>query len=181
MQPFAFTKPEPLVTQTQWLILIACGVVLSLIASIVRDWLRSRREKRVYETVADSLHFAFSADATIESLPQKDEFLLFTGKTSKHIPYMLGGTLDNVGVNILDYTYSTFSGSQGRIRTRRQTVILFHLRDYAWPDLTVMPDNFALKLTTVLGMKDIDIANASAFSKRYFLNGRDEAAIRRMF
>jgi hypothetical protein len=127
------------------------------------------------------MNFTFSVDASMDSLPHRDEFFLFTGKGSQHISYMLSGTLDHVGVRILDYTCSNFSGSNGRIRTRRQTVIMFELHDYEWPDLTMMPDNFALKLTKVLGMKDIDIANASAFSKRYFLNGRDEAAIRRLF
>jgi hypothetical protein len=168
-------------TQTQWLIIIVCGVVLWLIFSIVRDWLKSRREKPIYCAAAGSLNFTFSADASMESLPHRDEFFLFNGKGSQHIPYMLSGTLDNVGVRILDYTCSNFSGSHGRIRTRRQTVIMFQLHGYEWPDLTMMPDSFALKLTKALGMKDIEIANASAFSKRYFLNGHDEAAIRRLF
>lgn len=168
-------------TQTQWLIIIVCGVVLSLIASIVRDWLKSRREKPIYLAVAGSLNLTFSVDASMESLPQRDEFFLLTGKDSQHIPYMLSGKLDNVGVRILDYTCSNYSGSQGRRRTRRQTIVMFQLHDYEWPDLMMMPDSFALKLTKVLGMKDIDIGNASGFSKRYFLNGRDDAAIRRVF
>jgi hypothetical protein len=168
-------------TQTQWLIIIVCGVVLSLIASIVRDWFKSRREKPVYRAIADSLNFTFSEDASMESLPQKDEFFLFSGKDSKHISYMLSGTLDNVEVRILDYTYSLFSGSQGRRRTTRQTLVMFQLLDYQWPDLMMMPDSFALKLTKFLGMKDIDIADVPGFSKRYLLNGRDDAAIRRVF
>ena len=169
-------------TQTQWLIIIVCGVVLSLIASIVRDWLRSRREKPVYRAVADSLSFTFSEIAGMESLQKKDEFFLLTGKDSKHISNMLSGTLDGVEVRILDYTYSMFSGSQGRRRrTKRQTLVMFQLHDYEWPDLMMMPDSFALKLPKVLGMKDIDIADAPGFSKRYFLNGSDDATIRRVF
>ena len=58
---------------------------------------------------------------------------------------------------------------------------MFQLHDYKSPDLMMMPDSFALKLPKVLGMKDIDIADAPEFSKRYFLNGSDEAAIRRLF
>jgi hypothetical protein len=168
-------------TQTQWLIIIVCGVVLSLIAIIVRDWLRSRREKPVYRAVADSLSFTFSEIASMESLQKKDEFFLLTGKDSKHISNMLSGTLDGVEVRILDYTYSMFSGSQGRRRTKRQTLVMFQLHDYEWPDLMMMPDSFALKLPKVLGMKDIDIADAPGFSKRYFLNGSDDATIRRVF
>jgi hypothetical protein len=45
----------------------------------------------------------------------------------------------------------------------------------------MMPDSFALKPAKVLGMKDIDIADAPGFSKRYLLNGGDDAAIRRVF
>ena len=168
-------------TQTQWLIIIVCGVVLSVIASIVRDWLRSRREKPVYWAVADALGFTFSENASIESLPQKDEFFLLTGKDSKHISHMLSGPPDSVEVRIVDYTYSMFSGSQGRRRTKRQTLLIFQLHDYEWPDLMMMPDSLALKLPKGLGVKDIVISDAPEFSKRYFLNGSDEAAIRRVF
>lgn len=168
-------------TQTQWLIIIVCGVVLWLFVGILRDWFRSRREKPVYLAVADSLSFTFSENASMESLPQKDEFILLTGKDSKHISHMLSGTLDSVEVRILDYTYSMFSGSQGRRRTKRQTLAMFQLHDYKWPDLMMMPDSFALKLPKVLGMKDIDIADAPGFSRRYFLNGSDDAAIRKVF
>jgi hypothetical protein len=117
----------------------------------------------------------------MESLPHKDEFFLFTGNDSEHIPHMLSGTLDNVEIRILDYTYSLFSGSHGRRRTKLQTLVMFQHPDYQWPDLMMMPDSFALKLTKVLGMKDIDIADVPGFSKRYLLNGRDDAAIRRLF
>jgi hypothetical protein len=168
-------------TQTQSLIIIVCGVVLWLIASIVRDWLISRREKPLYCAVASSLNFTFSTDSSMESLPHRDEFFLFTGKGSQHINYMLSGKLDHLDVRILDYSCSNYSGSHGRIRTRRQTVIMFQLHEYTWPDLTMMPDNFALKITKALGMKDIDISDAPLFSKRYFLHGREEAAIRGLF
>jgi hypothetical protein len=168
-------------TQTQWLIIIVCGVVLSLITGIVRDWFRSRREKPAYLAVAGSMNFTFSEDASMESLPQKDEFFLLAGKDSKHVSNMLAGTLDGVEVRMLDYTYSLFSGSQGRQRTKRQTLVMFQLHGYEWPDLMMMPDSFAMKIPKALGMRDIEIADAPGFSKRYFLNGGDDPAIRRVF
>lgn len=169
-------------SQTQWLIIIICGIVLSLIVSVIRDWLKSRREMPVYRAVADSLNFTFSEDAGMESLPRRDEFFLLTGKDSQHIPYMLSGTIGNVEVKILDYIYAIFSSTQGRQRrSKQETLVMFQSPDYRWPDFMMIPDSFALKLTEILGMKDIDFDDAPEFSKRYLLNGSDEAAIRRAF
>lgn len=168
-------------TQKEWLIIIVCGVVLWMIASAILDWLKSRRERPLYRAVADSLSFTFSENASMESLPQKDSFLLLTGKDSKHVSNLLSGTLEGAEVRILDYTYSMHSGSQGRRRKKLQTLVMFRLHDSKWPDLMMMPDSFALKLPKALGMKDIDLADAPEFSRRYFLNGSDETAIRESF
>ena len=169
-------------TQTQWLIIIICAVVLSLIVKSILDLIKSRREKPVYRALADSLNFTFSKNPGMESLPRKDEFFLFTGKDVQHVPCMLSGTVDNVEVKILDYSYSKHSGSQGgQTRSKLQTLVMFQSPDYRWPDLKMMPDSFALKLTKILGVRDIDFDDAPEFSKRYLLNGSDEAAIRRIF
>jgi hypothetical protein len=58
---------------------------------------------------------------------------------------------------------------------------MFQASDYRWPDLMMVPDSFALKLSKLLRMKDNDFDDAPEFSKRYLLNGSDEAAIRRVF
>lgn len=169
-------------TQTQWLIIIICAVVLLLIVSCIRDWHKSRREKPVYRAVADSLNFTFSEDAGMESLPRRDEFFLLTGKDSQHIPYMLSGTIRNVEVKIFDYIYATFSSSQGhQRRSKQETLVMFQSPDYRWPDFMMVPESFALKLTKILGMKDVDFHDAPEFSRRYLLNGSDDAAIRRVF
>jgi hypothetical protein len=169
-------------TQTQWLIILICGVVLWSIVIAIRDWLKSRRERPIYQAVADSLNFTLSEDAAIESLPRKDRFLLFTGKASQHIPIMLRGTIGNIEVKILEYHYTMPSSTQkSSRRSKPQTLVMLQSPEFDWPDLMMMPDSFALKLTKVLGMKDIDFENAPEFSKRYYLIGSDEASIRRVF
>ncbi len=168
--------------QTQWLIVIVCTVVLWLIVRFIYDRLKAQREKPVYRAVADSLNFIFCENAGLESLPRRDEFMLFTGKDSQHIPYMLSGTIGNLEIKIVDYVYSAFSSSQeSQRRSKQETLVIFQSPDQQWPDLMMLPDSFALKLTKILGFKDIDIDDAPEFSKRYLLNGSDEAAIRKIF
>ena len=169
-------------TQTQWLIIIICGVVLSLIVRIIREVIKSRREKPVYRALADSLNFTLSEHPGMESLPRKDEFFLFSGKSSQSVPILLSGTIENVEVRILDYSYSTFSATQERqLPSKLQTLALFQCPDHRWPDSMMRPDSFAMKLPKMLGVRDIDFDDAPEFSKRYFLSGSDDAAIRGVF
>jgi hypothetical protein len=169
-------------TQTQWLIIIIIGVLLSLVVRAVIELVRSRREKPACLAAAGSMGLHYAVDVAIDSLPRKDEFRLFAGKDAEHIPFMMSGSSDGVEVRIFDYVCSTYSGTQGRQRpSRRQTLVMFQTPHYRWPDLMMMPDSFALKLTKLLGVKDIDIPDAPGFSKRYLLNGIDEEALRGLF
>lgn len=168
--------------QTQWLIIIICAVVFSLMVRIIFERFKSRREKPLYRAVSDALNFTLSENVDTGSLPRRNDFFLFTRKDSEHIPYMLSGTVDQVEVRILDFVYSRYKPSAGsQRRETRQTLVMFQAPDFRWPDMRMMPDSFALKLTKMLGVKDIDLDDAPEFSKRYLLNGSDEAAIRRIF
>lgn len=169
-------------TQTQWLIIIICGVVLSLIVRIILEVIKSRREKPVYRALADSLNFTLSEHLGMEIVPRKDEFFLFRNKNSQGIPIMLSGSIENVEVKVLDYSYSTFSATAERQRPPKlQTLVVFQCPDHRWPDFMMKPDSFAMKLPEILGVKDIDFDDAPEFSKQYFLNGNDEVSIRRVF
>lgn len=169
-------------TQTQWLIIIISAVVLSVIVRIVFDLIKSRREKPAYRALADSLGFTLSEHPGIESLPRKDEFFLFSSNSSESVPIMLSGTIENVEVRIFDYSYSKFSALQERqLPSKLQTLALFQCPDHRWPDFMMRPDSFAMKLPKMLGVRDIDFDDAPEFSKRYFLSGSDDAAIRGVF
>lgn len=169
-------------TQTQWVIIITSAVVLSAVFRIILDLIKSRREKPAYLAVAESLNLKFSEDFDMEKLPRKDAFLLFNRKDAQHIPYLLSGKVGHVEVKILDYVYSVYSATQNRSRpSKEQTLVIFQAPEYRWPDLMMTPESFALKLTKLLGVKDIDIADAPEFSRRYLLNGTDEEAVRGVF
>lgn len=169
-------------TQTQWLIIIISGVFLSLVVRAVFELVKSRREKPAYRAAAGSMGLHYAEDVATDSLPRKDEFRLFSAKDAEHIPFMMSGAFDGVDVRIFDYVCSTYSGTQDRqLRSRRQTLLMFRSPHYRWPDLMMMPDSFALKLTKLLGFTDIDIPDAPEFSKRYILNGSDEEALRGLF
>lgn len=169
-------------TQTQWLIVIIIGVLLSLVVRAVFEIVKSRREKPAYLAAAKSMGLHYAADVATDSLPRKDEFRLFSGKDAEHIPFMMSGAFDGVDVRIFDYVCSTYSGTQDRqLPSRRQTLVMFQSPHYQWPYLMMMPDSLALKVTKLLGVKDIDIPDAPGFSKRYLLNGNDEEALRGLF
>ena len=170
-------------TQTQWVILIVSGVVLSVIVGVIRDVLTERREKPLYEAFAAALGLSYSETVAKESLPRANDFALFSRKDSERISFVMHGTVRDREVWILDYVYSTFSPRPGGNHRPpvHQTHVMFRTPDDHWPDFRLMPEGFGLGLTKLLGVKDINFDDAPEFSHRYLLKGGDEAAIRGVF
>ncbi len=60
------------------------------------------------------------------------------------------------------------------------TVAAFKFAD-SLPSFSIFPEHKLLKWLEKLGLADIDIAEAPEFSRRFFLRGTDEAAVRALF
>lgn len=80
---------------------------------------------------------------------------------------------------VFDYKYSTGSGKNRH--TRSQTVFLVKRADFALPSFSLGPENILHGFVELLGMQDINFDSSPGFSKRYFLQGSDETAVRALF
>jgi len=61
------------------------------------------------------------------------------------------------------------------------TILQFSETDQFIPDFALEPENLWSKLMESVAGKDLDFANHSAFSKKYYLRGENETAIRKFF
>lgn len=69
----------------------------------------------------------------------------------------------------------------GQQRQRSYASIMSFKFSEAFPDFYLCPESTLWKLTEKLGNKDIDFDDAPEFSRKFFLHGKDEAAIRQFF
>ena len=74
------------------------------------------------------------------------------------------------------FAYTIGSGKSRR--TRRQTVAVMHRRSGRLTPFQLRPEGLFEKIVQSLGGQDIDFVDRPGFSRRYVLQGDDEAAIR---
>lgn len=77
---------------------------------------------------------------------------------------------------IFDYQYVISSNNSSRRYI--QTVFFIQSKFLGLPEFLLKPENFFHKIGSFLGMQDIDFEEHPEFSKKYLLQGEDEARIR---
>jgi hypothetical protein len=76
---------------------------------------------------------------------------------------------------VFDYGYGRGSGRHA------ETVAALESPGLALPRFALRPERTIERLLPILGRHDIDFASFPAFSRRYYLRGDDEAAVRALF
>ncbi len=76
---------------------------------------------------------------------------------------------------VTDYAYGRGA------RRHQETVAALESPRVSVPDFAVRPERTIERLIPILGHGDIDFGGHPVFSKRYFLRGKDEAAVRALF
>ena len=80
---------------------------------------------------------------------------------------------------LFDYRFTSGSGKNSS--TYNQTVVAFKVGHGQLPDFTCKPEHFFHKFADMFGYEDINFPEHPNFSKKYRLNGDNEAAVRKIF
>ncbi|MGH9776895.1 MAG: hypothetical protein ACRD5I_00640 [Candidatus Acidiferrales bacterium] len=134
--------------------------------------LRGRR-RRGLERAAQEMGFSYEANPAV---PETEGFLeLPLLKRNTGLSHLMRGSTGTGEVVIVDVR--TGSGKGATLRT----VALHRLARKRLPVFELRPEHFLDKIGSALGFKDINFESNPEFSKRYKLQGADEAAVRELF
>ena len=160
----------------EWLIPVGISVVVLAIA-LHFYYEKKRREKMAQ--IADGLGFTFAPKP-----PDPDEIGLghldlFQHGRAQRGKNMITGKLEDIGVALFDYQYTTGSGKNQT--THHQTVAAFKLPVPAFPAFQLRREHLFHKVGQMFGYKDINFPDYPQFSKRYLLRSNSEQATREFF
>lgn len=155
------------------------GAVLLVMAAI---GLAIRYEKKRTEALkhqAVRMGYQFEEKSPPEIVGDPGHFFLLSKGHSKQIKNRLFGERDGVGSMLFEYRYTVGSGKNST--TYKQTVACFELKDRRIPPFSMRPENVLHRIGGLFGQQDIDFEAHPEFSKKYLLQGADEAAVRAFF
>jgi hypothetical protein len=104
---------------------------------------------------------------------------LFNRGHSKRIRNLMQGSADGVEVAVFDYRFTVGSGKNSH--TYAQTVCALCDRRLRLPVFDLKPESIWNKLGALFGHEDIDFEEHPEFSRKYYLTGVGEAAVRALF
>ena len=160
------------------LILVGSTVAVVIVILLV-TWYFNRQRTQVLKSLAASLSFTFSEKGDDSLMGQMSVFHLFSLGHAHRITNVFTGKFNLLPVTVLDYKYTTGGGKDSH--TWRQTVLIMDCEKLQLPRFVLRPENFFDKIGSAFGRKDINFDIAPVFSKKYFLRGDNEAAVRSLF
>ena len=137
---------------------------------------KERREAFAQAALRLGMRFELRANALIEeygALP------LFGRGHSRHVTNVVRDGGSDRPAAVFDYQYTVGGGKHSS--THRQTVAVFRFPGMSLPNFTLEPEGALQKLGELFGYRDVDFEHQPGFSEVYFLRGRDEQAMRRLF
>jgi hypothetical protein len=150
---------------------------LALLLAIVWAAAREKRKRReALEQLGMETGFLFSAKPD-EMLQEKLAEISTPGPQPgrrSRFSNVLQGTAAGVEAMIADRTVGAGKSQQ------TSTVAAFNLAT-PLPEFMLVPENLLWRVAEKFGYSDIDIDGAPDFSRRFFLHGKDEAALRALF
>jgi hypothetical protein len=169
-----------------WLFWVFFGVVaVALVLVMVRlEWRRRRVHVGEWQGAAARLGATYSYDPPDELLPKiKDFDLTFADGAS-----LPRSVRDVIGVQRGERTLYVFlhehRGSlpgEAAGGAHRETVGCVVSPLLRLPRFRLSPERPLGKIASALGLRDVDFASHPGFSRSYYLNTEDEAAVRRLF
>lgn len=160
----------------EWLIPAGLLLVAGVIA-LHFYYEKKRREKMAQ--IAQDLGFTFAKKCPGPDeigLGHLDLFQLGRGQRGQN---MISGKLEDVGVAIFDYQYTTGHGKSQT--THRQTVATFKLPVPAFPAFQLRREHMFHKVGKMFGYQDINFPDYPQFSKQCLLRSNSEEATRQFF
>jgi len=148
------------------------------IAFFVGLYYEMRRHGALKE-LAEKLGLGFEKKSTLDTLKNIENLELFNSGYARRIKNKLFSSNSQMEEMIFGYEY--VSGAGRNSSKSHQTVVYFHDSDLILPHFKLNPENIFHKIGDAFGYKDIDFDEQPAFSKKYFLKGQDERAIRKVF
>jgi hypothetical protein len=164
-------NPPPAVFWAVWLGILALVILVAYAAA------RERRKRREgFEQVAMEVGFLFTEkpdDALAEHLAQI-KIASARPDFRPRFSHVLQGNAGGGEVIIGDRTV-------GAGKSQSTTTVFAFKFATPFPPFMLVPENLLWHIAEKLGYSDIDIDGAPDFSRRFFLHGQDEAAVRALF
>lgn len=161
-------------------VLILLGGTVAVFGGVYIGVLYANRKRtQALKSLAASLSFTFSEKDDGSLMAQMSIFHLFSRGYGRRIMNVFTGKFNLVPVRVMDYKYTTGGGKDSH--TWNQTVMVMDCEKLQLPRFILHPENIFDKIGSIFGRKDINFDAAPMFSKRYFLRGDDEAAVRGLF
>lgn len=140
---------------------------------------QAKKRTEAMSLIAASLDMSFDAETHKPIELGLSGMNLFKKGRSKKITNLIQGTFVDTDCLLFDYRFTTGSGKNRS--THKQTVVAFKICGTQLPQFTCKPEHFFHKFADFFGHEDIDFEQYPVFSKKYRLNGDNEAAIRAIF
>ena len=132
----------------------------------------------VLRKFADTNEYDFIPQHVRVGAKYKD-FPIQTGNRIRYEENVMSKYTDIAKIDVADMTL--VKGARQEQLETRVTVIHISETDLPIPDFALEPESFGTKLTELIGGKDIDFPEYPDFSRKYYLRGESETAIREFF
>ena len=153
-------------------------IIILIVATIGYAIFADRQRRKAIKAMATQLGLAFcKKDNSVWQL-HDGSLPLFNAGHSRKAANVLTGQIEDIGVSIFDFRYTTGHGKHSS--THRQTVVLMQLSGKLLPSMEIRPEGFFSKIATSFGYQDFDFGEHYEFSGKYLVRGKDEEAIRRI-
>ncbi|MFH1589619.1 MAG: hypothetical protein ABIB43_03585 [archaeon] len=151
-------------------------ILLAIIFGLRYYFDKKRREALRVESV--KIGFSFDEKGSGEFLAEMKTFNSFHKGYNHRIRNVLKGRRGGLNMSIFDYKYTTGGGDSSQ--RYHQTVIKVDM-DSPIPDFYLTKELFFQKINKLFGDKDINFEESPEFSKKFFLSGANEPAVRKLF
>ena len=135
--------------------------------------------RKAFASLAADLGLEYSAQASERLMDRLRRFPLFERLGTEAVTNVLRGEARGIEVEVFDLGYSVGSGKPGT--NRYLNAIAFFSDDLALPAFRLRPENCLDRLGGKMGWNDVNFDSHPDFSKRYWLEGPDEDALRSAF
>ena len=166
---------------TSTLLLVAIAVIAVVALFYYQRQAQQKRIEALQRYGAERGLFLASESDAAALQSSLSGFRLFSQGHSRRLSGLVQGTARHARASLFDYRYVVSSGNNNH-RSREQTAICFELSGGpSLPAFALRPETVWNRMGAWLGSQDIDFESAPDFSSRYFLQGKDEAAVRSLF
>jgi hypothetical protein len=160
-------------------ILIICGVIALIVVIAVFAHLAEKKRTEDLRLQAGRLGLTTFQEEAPAPLAGFHHFPLFNRGHSKRIRNLMEGSVDEIRVAVFDYHFTVGGGKSQTVH--HQTVCAVCDRRLRLPVFDLKPESIWNKLGALFGYEDIDFEEHPEFSRKYFLSGVGEAAVRALF